>query len=117
MDSFSVRIVMAGDRVFVRPAGEFDLAAAKEMEDAVDCAVDGHRQMVIDLRGVTFLDTEGLKSLLRAARLAAERDVALRVVPGRRSVDQVFDLTGTRSRLDFVDPPTDDLEPSESAVG
>jgi anti-sigma B factor antagonist len=116
MEEFSVRIVMAGDRAFVCPAGELDLAAAREMENAVDSAVDGHKQLVIDLREVTFLDTEGVKSLLRAARVAAEHDIALRVVPGRRSVERVFDLTDTRSRLDFVDPSTEDLESAESAV-
>ena len=118
MDGFSVRIMTARDQAFVRPAGELDLAAVGELEAAIGGALDGHRQLVVDLRDVTFLDTEGLKSLIETARVAAERHVAFRLVRGRRSVERIFELTETRSRFEFVDGPSDDeLDDSTSAVG
>jgi anti-sigma B factor antagonist len=118
MDGFSVRIVTARDRAFVRPVGELDLATAPELEAAIVGALDGHKHLVVDLRGVTFFDTEGLKSLVEAARVAAERYVTFRLVRGRRSVERIFDLTGTRSHFEFVDGPSgDELDDSLSAVG
>jgi hypothetical protein len=60
------------------------------------------------------MDTEGLKSLLASARLAADRDVAFSVIRGGRAVERVFDLTRTRSALEFVDATPADLE---SATG
>ena len=84
MYGFSVRIVTARDQALVRPAGELDLAAVGELEAAIGGALDGHKQLVVDLRDVTFLDTEGLKSLIEAARVAAERHVTFRLVRGRR---------------------------------
>jgi anti-sigma B factor antagonist len=118
MDGFSVRIVTARDQAFVRPAGELDLATVGEFEAAIGGALNGHRQLVVDLRDVTFLDTEGLKSLIEAARVAAERHVAFRLVRPRRSVDRIFELTETRSRFEFVDGPSgDELDDSINAVG
>ena len=118
MYGFSVRIVTARDLAFVHPAGELDLAAVPELEAAIGGALDGHKQLVVDLRDVTFLDTEGLKSLIEGARVAAERHVTFRLVRGRRSVERIFDLTGTRSRFEFVDgPSSDELDDSISAVG
>ena len=118
MDGLNVRIVTARDQALVLPAGELDLAAARELEAAVGGALDGHKELVVDLRGVTFLDTEGLKSLVEAARVAEEQHVTFRLVPGRRSVEQIFDLTGTRSLFEFVDGPSgDELGDSFSAVG
>ena len=118
MDGFSVRIMTARDQAFVRPVGELDLAAVGELEAAIGGALDGHRQLVVDLRDVTFLDTEGLKSLIETARVAAERHVAFRLVRGRRSVERIFELTETRSRFEFVDAPSDDeLDDAISAVG
>jgi anti-sigma B factor antagonist len=118
MGGFSVRIVTARDQAFVRPAGELDLATVGEFEAAIGGALDGHKQLVVDLRDVTFLDTEGLKSLIETARMAAERQVAFRLVRGRRSVERIFELTETRSRFEFVDGPSgDELDDSINAVG
>jgi anti-sigma B factor antagonist len=117
MGGFSVRIVTARDQAFVRPAGELDLATVGEFEAAIGGALDGHKQLVVDLRDVTFLDTEGLKSLMETARMAAERQVAFRLVRGRRSVERIFELTETRSRFEFVDAPSgDELDESINAV-
>jgi anti-sigma B factor antagonist len=118
MYGFSVRIVTARDQAFVRPAGELDLAAVGELEAAIGGALDGHKQLVVDLRDVTFLDTEGLKSLIETARVAAERHVTFRLIRGRRSVERIFELTETRSQFEFVDSPAgDELDDSISAVG
>ncbi|HYZ13391.1 MAG TPA: STAS domain-containing protein [Actinomycetota bacterium] len=118
MHGFSVRIVTARDRAFVCPMGELDLAAVGELEAAIGGALDGHEQLVVDLRDVISLDTEGLKSLIEAARVAAERHVTFRLVRGRRNVDRIFELTETRSRFEFMDGPSDgELDSSFSAVG
>ena len=115
MDGCEVTVTPAGERVVVRPAGDLDLGTSKRFEDALGLAVDGHRQLIVDLRGVRFLDSEGLNALLRASHRAAERGIAFRLVRGPRRVDRIFDLTDTRSRLDFVDLPID-LE-SERSLG
>lgn len=47
--------------------GEIDLAAADHLRSAIDAAldVDRARTVVVDLRDVTFIDSTGVKELLR----------------------------------------------------
>jgi anti-anti-sigma factor len=47
--------------------GEIDLAAADDLRTAIDAAldVDRGRTVVVDLRDVTFIDSTGIKELLR----------------------------------------------------
>jgi anti-anti-sigma factor len=115
---FEIQVIPAGERVVVRPAGDLDLGTVKRFEDALRVALDGHRSLIVDLRRVGFLDSEGLNSLLRVAHRAGQRGVAFRLVRGPRRVDRLFDLTDTRSRLDFVDLPADlGLEMPQRALG
>jgi anti-sigma B factor antagonist len=104
---FEMDVIPAGQRVVIQPAGDLDLGTAKRFEDTLRLAVDGHRALIVDLRRVQFLDSEGLNALLRVAHWAGQRGVAFRLVRGPRRVDRLFDMTDTRSRLDFVDLPAD----------
>jgi anti-anti-sigma factor len=118
MQLFDVNVIPAGERVVIRPTGDLDMESAKRFEDALDVAIDRHRGLIVDLRGVEFLDTEGLGALLRASHRAAERGVPLRLVRGPRRVDRIFDLTDTRAKLDFVDLPVGvGLEMPERSAG
>ncbi|MGH2591012.1 MAG: STAS domain-containing protein [Actinomycetota bacterium] len=117
-EALDVEVISAGGRLVVRPTGDLDLESAKRFEDALGDAVDGHRSLIVDLRMVEFLDSEGLSALLRASDRATERGVTFRVVRGPRRVDRIFDLTGTRSRLDFIDLPAGvGLETPHRSVG
>jgi anti-sigma B factor antagonist len=113
-----IDVIPAGERVVIQPAGDLDLGTAKRFEDALRLAFDGHRAVIVDLRRVQFLDSEGLNALLRVEHWAGQRGVAFRLVRGPRRVDRLFDLTGTRSRLEFVDLPADlGLEMPQRSVG
>lgn len=47
--------------------GEIDLSCADELRDAIESVLEsqGGRPIVIDLRDVTFIDSTGVKELLR----------------------------------------------------
>ena len=56
---------------------------------------DRPQKVVIDLTGLTFIDSSGIRSLLDSKRRAEEHGVALVVrVPGDGQVRQVLELTG-----------------------
>lgn len=51
------------------PRSELDLATAPELERLLDqLCRDGHRQFIVDLPGLEFLDAAGLSVLLQADR-------------------------------------------------
>jgi anti-sigma B factor antagonist len=86
--------------------GEVDLVTAPELQAALESALPPERaRVVIDLRGVTFLDSTGLALLLRYDRKAAMAGRRVVVVKGPPHVQRAFELTGLSQRLTMVDEP------------
>jgi anti-sigma B factor antagonist len=90
----------------VRPTGEIDLATVGSIRRKIDeCVAAGCERLVLDLRGVTFMDSTGLHLALDAHAAARKEGWELLVVEGPDSVQRVFEVTGLRDRLPFVDTP------------
>lgn len=85
--------------------GEVDLVTAPELQAALESALPERARVVIDLRGVTFLDSTGLALLLRYDRKAALGGRRVVVVKGPPHVQRAFELTGLSQRLTMVDEP------------
>jgi anti-sigma B factor antagonist len=83
-------------------AGELDMATAPELEASVAglCA-EGAGEVVLDLSGLTFIDSTGLRAILaaRAQCVGGGREFAL--IPGQRSVQRLFELAGLIDKLPF----------------
>jgi anti-sigma B factor antagonist len=78
--------------------GEMDLAAADELAAAVDRALgSGESPLIVDLSGVSFIDSTGLGALVRFqnAATAADRELVLQA-PSER-VLRILELTGLTS--------------------
>jgi anti-sigma B factor antagonist len=87
-------------------AGELDMDTVGQLGAAVHEALIAHHptQMIIDLGGVTFLGSSGLRALLTAQRMAGERGAALRIENAQGPVLRVLSLTGLLGILDGHDP-------------
>ncbi len=104
MDEFSVSRRRAGDAIVVAPAGEIDLAPVDVLGAEIEAASGETDALVLDLRGVTFIDSAGLRLVLQTSR-GVER---FSVVRGPREVQRVFDLVGLDDRLTILDEPPSD---------
>jgi stage II sporulation protein AA (anti-sigma F factor antagonist) len=93
--------------------GELDLLTVSkvaEVLDGLEPRPDGLRHVVLDLRGLTFMDVRGLKELIRQNELARSNRHNLAVVRGTAAIQRVLELTGVEKMLVLVDDP-DDLVP------
>ena len=91
-----------GDAVIVVIAGEFDLATAGPVREALSSAISESRQRVIvDLGGVTFIDSSGLHTIVNACKLCRDGVPALTIRPGPPNVQQVFEFTDLLDQLPF----------------
>ena len=98
--SLDCTIRVEGDVVTVAPIGELDLATAPLLESAMSSQRDlGIDTLVVDLRGVTFIDSSGVHLLLRWARETALRNHRFRVIPGSERVQLVFAIAGVLEAL------------------
>jgi anti-anti-sigma factor len=60
---------------------------------------------VIDLRGLEFMDSTGLRTLVSADQRARNAGRRLAIVRGPEAVDRIFNVTRLDERLELVDDP------------
>jgi anti-sigma B factor antagonist len=89
--------------VRVAPVGELDIATRTELEMAIDELLrSGVERLILDLRGVSFMDSNGLRLALDLHAAARGNGFALELVPGPPHVQRIFEVTGTLDALPFV---------------
>jgi anti-anti-sigma factor len=90
------------DRVIVRLRGELDLLAAPDVENAgAELVAVGFRRVTVDLREVTFMDSSGLRALMRLARSLEASGGELSLIRGSKAVDRLFELTAADALFSF----------------
>jgi anti-sigma B factor antagonist len=95
-----------GDSVVVAPHGEIDLSTVGRVDDALERSEDSP-VVVLDLRGVSFMDSAGLGLVVRHCLRAERYGFEFRVVPGPPAVQRLFEMTGVARRLVWVDALAD----------
>jgi anti-sigma B factor antagonist len=96
-----VDIERTGGASVARLQGELDLSTANDLESALAGSGD---DVVLDLRGLEFIDSAGLRAVLSLEQRLRRAGGRLRLVPGPESVQQVFTITGLEARLEFEPP-------------
>lgn len=86
--------------VLILPAGELDLATAEQLEQAVVRELaNSPAALVIDLSGVTFMDSVALGALLRCEEWAREEGIRFAINPGKHQPRRLLELCGLMERL------------------
>ena len=86
--------------------GELDISSAPMLEEALRrLEAGGPSLLVIDLRGLEFMDSTGLRTLVSADQRAREAGRRLAIVRGPEAVDRIFHVTRLDERLELVDDP------------
>jgi anti-sigma B factor antagonist len=113
-EEFAVREEADGDRHTLVLAGELDLASAPTLEATTArlCA-DGASEIVVDLSGLAFIDSTGLRTILGSMSLCEEHLCNFWLIPGPRAVQRLFELAGILERLPFREPDLP-VEPSQT---
>lgn len=92
------------DPLAVRVAvfGELDLASAPVLAGTFEeCSKADVREVTVDLRGLIFVDSSGLRCLLDALRRTRERGCVLEFIAGPPVVQRVFELAGVTHVMTF----------------
>jgi anti-sigma B factor antagonist len=90
--------------VRICPLGALDMATAPVLEhELAELRAAGFRRLIIDLRGLRFMDSTGLRLVLRWHAAAQSDGFEVGVVPGAPAIQRVFELTGTLHLVPFLD--------------
>jgi anti-anti-sigma factor len=84
--------------------GELDLASSQRLEDEL-MRLEGEAPPLItlDLRGVTFIDSTGLSTLINADGRARKEARGLQIVAGTGAARRILRTVGLLERLDVID--------------
>jgi anti-sigma B factor antagonist len=103
--TFRCELIPERDRVRVAPAGELDIATAPQLEHAVkELLASGFGHVIVDLTDVEFLDSNGLRVIMRLHATSAEGSLRLEFKPGPPAVQRIFELSGIADALTFIRP-------------
>jgi anti-sigma B factor antagonist len=91
----NISTALEGGSCVVTVAGEVDIYTSPELKGALaNAAADGCTLVVVDLTGVSFIDSSGLGVLVGALRRAREAGGDLRLVAGDDAVSRIMKITG-----------------------
>jgi anti-sigma B factor antagonist len=100
-DLLALEVSGPSARPRVTATGEVDCSSAPELRTVLDQLLDAApAEIVIDLTGVTFLDSAGLCVLAAAHRQARAAGGRLRVLAATRAVVRPLQITGLWQLLD-----------------
>ena len=103
----TLRVVDSGTRRTLILSGELDLASRPLLDEALaHLGQERIEALVLDLSGVSFMDSTGLHAVLVAEELCAQRGCELLFVRGSAQVQRLFELSGVLARLKFCEAPT-----------
>jgi anti-sigma B factor antagonist len=96
-----------GQLAVIALRGELDLTGTVALEPELDRLVERADVEVValDFRELDFLDSSGLRLVMRADQRLQATGRRLALVRGPEAVQRVFDITRMSDRLDFVDAP------------
>jgi len=106
-EEFAISTSEIDDRAHVTLRGELDLATAPELEQLLTERIDANQDVVVDLRGLQFMDSSGIRVLVAAharAGRVGRRLFIVRPEPGS-AVAKIVDVAGLDSELNILDDP------------
>lgn len=106
---FSCSRSMAGRSSRVTVAGELDIATVAQLDRELRGAENDATAVVLDLRGLDFIDCIAARLLLATNRRIVDAGGRLIIVRGSGMVDWFFSLIGIDRLLELVDQPPSHL--------
>ncbi len=93
-----------GRTPIVAPKGALDLATSRGLQTRLaELAGETQREAILDLSGVTFIDSVGLGVVLKAASRFHRQAKRLLIVAPEGPVHRILELAGVSDRLPVVD--------------
>ncbi|MFE5327727.1 STAS domain-containing protein [Embleya sp. NPDC056575] len=98
--------------------GEIDMDSGPILDDALGRQVSAEpTRLLLDLSSVAFIDSFGLRILVRAERRVREAGGSLRLIAPTRAVERVLRLTGFTLMVAVHDTVREALDAEEAPVG
>jgi anti-anti-sigma factor len=102
--AFRISLESLEDACVMRVGGELDLSTAGRLHEQLEATRGAGLTTLLDMSGVGFIDSTGLRVLLDAARAAEDHEWAWFIVRPSSAVLRLIEVSGTEARLPLVVP-------------
>jgi anti-sigma B factor antagonist len=99
------RIDQPGGAVLLRLRGELDVQTAQQLRRRLLDHLDERTPLVVELRGLDFMDSSGLAALLELRSRARRADWRVRIQGACGRVRELLERTGTLEIIEQTDQP------------
>lgn len=89
------------DKLTVAIAGRLDTLSSPEVEAQLEPALEGIKELVIDLKDLEYISSSGLRVLLGAEKAMKNRG-ELKIANPNETVMDIFKVTGFDSILNII---------------
>jgi len=104
-DQLKIGVRRDGGRAIIALEGELDLASAEVLQQTLDGEdLREEAMIVLDLQGVEFMDSTGLRAVLMALEHCRGRGQEFAVTPGSPQVQRLLSVTGVAGHLPMIAP-------------
>ena len=109
MPSLEFQTTRNGTVAVIVATGELDLSGASLLDAEIErlAAEPDLGTVVLDMRGLEFMDSSGLRLVVLADMRAREAGRRFVLVRGSETVHRVFEIARMSERLDFVSEPAE----------
>ena len=115
LEPFAVEVQRREHVTIVQPRGELDIATIEMLRSALDAAIaeipraalarfENDARVVLDLRGLSFIDSTGLHLLLELDGRAKRDGLILTLIAPPAPIDRAIQLSGLDQVLRFAAP-------------
>ena len=106
IEPFTCNVTPERDHVVVAPRGELDMATVGALEQELKSVRKaGFAAIVLDLRGLSFMDSSGLHLVMRWAADASKDGFKFELEPGPAPVQRIFELAALNETLPWRSKP------------
>lgn len=99
MDKLSIQIETKGSVAVVTVSGRIDSDTAPAFDAELSKVVSGNSQLVIDLKGVDYMSSAGLRAVIKASQAAAKGGGAIKLASVPEEISSVMYTVGLNQKL------------------
>lgn len=102
-EHLTIEVGPEAETCMLRLVGELDIETTPALESELNrLSVSQAKTVVVDLGGLTFIDSMGLSCLVKAARLSSADGNRLRMLAGNERVVEIMKLAGVDKVLPLI---------------
>lgn len=83
-----------GSEATIALQGKLSVATSPDLEAAINGLPESTSEFVIDLSGLEYISSAGLRVLVSTEKLATRRGGSMRLLNPNEEVNEVFEMTG-----------------------